>query len=85
MSPHAYQPRACRASRYLTRTACRMVHHRRREAERLNAEDLGAEEARARLLAADARLAIALVRASALPMLYPGGVLLLCWEGLRDL
>jgi hypothetical protein len=62
-----------------------MVHHRRREAERLNAEDLGAEEARARLLAADARLAIALVRASALPMLYPGGVLLLCWEGLRDL
>ena len=53
--------------------------------ERLNAEDLEAEEARARLLASDVRLAIALVRASALPMLYPGGVLLLCWEGLRDL
>ena len=53
--------------------------------ERLNVEDLEAEEARARLLGADVRLAIALVRASALPMLYPGGVLLLCWEGLRDL
>jgi hypothetical protein len=65
---------------------CRIFCARmRREAERLNAEDLEPEEARSRLMAADVRLAIALVRASALPMLYPAGVLLLCWEGLRDL
>ena len=65
---------------------CRIFCARmRREAERLNLEDLDAEEARARSLAADIRLAIALLRASTLPMLYPGGVLLICWEGLRDL
>ena len=74
----------CRMNLYSNN--CRIFCARmRREAERLNAEELGAEEARARALAADVRLAIALFRASLLPMLYPGGVLLLCWEGLRDL
>lgn len=65
---------------------CRIFCARmRREAERLNVEDLDAKDAKDRLRAADLRLAVALLRASTLPMLYPGGVLFVCWEGLRNL
>ena len=70
-----------------------------REVERLNAEDVqppAGEEAQSRLagldlrsrtaeLKADARLAAAILRAGTLPLLYPAGVTLLCWDGLRDL
>jgi ABC-type dipeptide/oligopeptide/nickel transport system permease subunit len=57
----------------------------RREAARINAEDLAPEDAAWSAMVADARLAVALLRASTLPMLYPGGVLFVCWEGIRDL
>ena len=65
---------------------CRIFCARmRREVERLNAEDLTADDAAARALAADLRLAWSILRASTLPMLYPGGILFVCWEGLREL
>ena len=68
--------------------ACRAV----REVERLNSEEGAysaapeADESGAwRELAADARLYWGLLRAGALPALYPLGVLALCAEMLRDL
>lgn len=59
-----------------------------REAQRLNdedADDAGLPSARCRIALADARLALAIANAAALPMLYPASILLLCWNGLRDL
>ena len=59
-----------------------------REARRLNdedADDAGLPSARRRVALADARLALAIANAAALPMLYPASILLLCWNGLRDL
>lgn len=62
--------------------ACRME----REVQRLNAEDaVDAGDARAGELLADVRLAFGLLKAAALPALYPLGTLLLCWEGIKDL
>ena len=59
---------------------CRIFCARmRREALRLNPEEPGAE------LAADARLLLAIVRSSTLPMLYPLCVLFLCREGIVGL
>ncbi len=58
-----------------------------REVEKLNAEgdDALSASARAAQLAADARLALAIARAGVLPMLYPLGVVALCWGGLKDI
>ena len=75
---------SCPPSRYTNN--CRIFCARmRREAARINAEDLAQEDAAWSAMVADARLAVALLRASTLPMLYPGGVLFVCWEGVRDL
>ena len=61
---------------------CRIFCARmRREAVRLNPE----ESTPGAKLAADARLLLALIRASTLPMLYPLGVLFLCREGILGL
>ena len=65
---------------------CRMFAARvRREVERLNAEDEqeGTDDVRA-ALAADARLAAAVIHAATLPALYPLAILAICWEGLKD-
>ena len=60
---------------------CRIFCARmRREAVRLNPEATPGAE-----LAADARLLLALVRSSTLPMLYPLGILFLCREGIAGL
>tara|TARA_B110001452_G_scaffold70459_1_gene56913 strand:- start:96 stop:473 length:378 start_codon:yes stop_codon:yes gene_type:complete len=60
---------------------CRIFCARmRREAVRLNPEATPVAE-----LAADARLLLALVRSSTLPMLYPLGILFLCREGIAGL
>ena len=69
---------------------CRIFCARmQREVERLNAEDADVVDARWRRraseLAADARLAAAILRAGTLPLAYPAGVLLLCWDGLTGL
>ena len=64
---------------------CRIFAARvRREVERLNAEDKeGKDDVRA-ALAADARLAAAVIHAATLPALYPLAILAICWEGLKD-
>ena len=68
---------------------CRIFAARmRREVERLNALDsldAGTPRAIAAELAADARLAAAVLHAGLLPALYPIGVLLVCWDGLQGL
>jgi hypothetical protein len=68
---------------------CRIFAARvRREVARLNAEEApkGARAmARFAELAADARLAAAIVHAATLPALYPLAILAICWEGLKDL
>ena len=60
-----------------------------REVVRLNAEDttlaLDARRRWAAEVAADGRLALAVLRAGALPLLYPGVVLAICWDGLKGL
>lgn len=65
---------------------CRIFCARmRREAERLNAEAEGQGHDRWAELAADARLAVDVVRWGMLPLAYPASVLVLCWEGLKEL
>lgn len=61
-----------------------------REVARLNAEDEEqppADETAVRLaaFAADSRLALAVLRAGVLPALYPSGVFLFCWDGIKTL
>jgi len=57
-----------------------------REVDRLNSEDDATGRRRyARELAADGRLVFAILSAGLLPTAYPLAILLLCWEGLKDL
>jgi len=57
-----------------------------REVERLNAEDIvSAGHNRRAELSADLRLAFAVFRAGTLPLLYPLGIVLICWDGLKGL
>lgn len=68
---------------------CRhFVARMQREVDRLNALDArmnGKHAARVASAAADLRLWLSLLRASLLPALYPAVILIICWEGLRDL
>mmetsp|Transcript_35181 Transcript_35181/g.110536 ORF Transcript_35181/g.110536 Transcript_35181/m.110536 type:complete len:241 (+) Transcript_35181:63-785(+) len=62
---------------------CRVFCARvRREVARLNNADLSRPARQAAEAAADARLALSLLHAGALPALYPAVALALCWEGL---
>jgi hypothetical protein len=89
-SPKLEQLRACAQAHdvrmRLYTNNCRVFTARmQREVERLNDEDdseASEGELRWRATMADARLTVKLVLASALPSLYPLGVLALCWQGL---
>jgi len=56
-----------------------------REVERLNSEDADYAGQPTAAAMADARLAFGILRAVALPMLYPALIIWICWAGLGDM